>query len=45
MRSEVDKSQKALRRAVDAEIEVLNMRRDAVARPCEQRLKEVEAMW
>ena len=45
IRSEVDKSQKSLRRAVEAEVEVLNMRRDVVARPCEQRLKEVETMW
>ena len=45
IRSEVDKSQKSLRRAVEAEVEVLNMRRDVVARPCEQRLKEVDAMW
>ena len=45
IRSEVDKSQKSLRRALEAEVEVLNMRRDVVARPCEQRLKEVEAMW
>ena len=45
IRSEVDKSQKSLRRAVEAEVEVLNMRRDVVARPCEQRFKEVDAMW
>lgn len=45
IRVQSDQAQKAQRRACDAEIELLNLRRETVLRPGEHRLREVDGIW
>ena len=44
LKGQIEQFQRTLRRAMETEVEVLNMRRESILRPVEMRLREVEGM-